>query len=104
MRIQLERIESADTRRTAELKQDEVVAHDVTLTINDGPPRTFQVSLTALAPPHIGLLNADELLQELLRFEAAALGRLLQTVGHLRRGRPVELPMLILDACEERAR
>lgn len=105
MKVQLESIESLDARRTAELTRGEVVAHDVTLTINDGTPRVFQVYLTAHVLPRIdaSLLTADPLLQELLRFQPESLNRLLAVVGRFRRGESSALPMLILDASEEAA-
>ena len=103
MKVQLEKIDLAENQPTP--AQGEVVAYDVTLTVNDGPPRRFQVFVTVNVVPgvHIGLLNGDHLLETLLRFEAETLAGLLKTVGRFRRGLPVELPMLILDAREEAA-
>lgn len=105
MKVQLDRIEAADARNTAELSRGEVVTQQVTLTINDGPPRQFVVSLQANVLPGFdaSLLNGDELLEELLRFEPEALNKLLSTVGRYRRGQPPELPVLLLGANEQAA-
>ena len=89
MKVQLDRIASADLRRTAELRRGEVVAHEVTLTVNDGPAQLFSVFVRANVLPGLdaSIVNGDELLEELLRFEPEALNKLLSIVGRYRRGR-----------------
>lgn len=97
MTIRLEHIDSSDHRTTDQLHSGEVVDHQVIVSF-DGRPRTFSVYLKANVLPGFdaSLIHGDELLEEVLRFEPAALSVLYNAVGNYRRRIPVELPMVLV--------
>lgn len=99
MEIKLLKIASDDSRLTSQLQKDEIVEHKVQLSINS-LPRTFTVFLRANVLPQFdaGVLYGDERLEELLRFEPAALSTIYKLVGQFRRGNPPLLPHLL---CKE---
>jgi hypothetical protein len=99
MTIQLVRIDSSDRRVSAELQAGEVVTHEVVVSI-DGRSRTFRVYVKAKVLPAFDavVVYGDELLEELLRFEPAALNALYQAVGKYRRGTSVSLPLILVDS------
>lgn len=98
MKVSLERIISDDTRRTAQLEPGEIVVHRVELKVDDRP-RSFDVFFEAKVLPGFdaSVVYGDELLETLLRFEAAALNDVYAAVARLRRGEPVQLPLLLVD-------
>ena len=99
MKVVLRQITPDDERATAQLATGEIVSHEVELDI-DGRPRTFSVYLKADVLPDIdaSVVYGDELLEELLRFEPAGLSRLCRAVAKRRRGEPVVLPFVIVEA------
>jgi hypothetical protein len=99
MQIVLEGIHSNDQRTVNEVARGEVLTQTVVLSV-DGRPREFTVSVSANPLPKFdaSIVAGDELLEELLRFEPAALNRLCSLVGKYRRGVPPSLPMLLLDS------
>lgn len=96
MNVVLESIASADERAIGELDVNEVVEHRVELRIN-GEPRSFTVFLRAniLDDVDASIVFGDELLEELLRFNPAALNTLYSAVGRRRRGKEVALPLTL---------
>lgn len=100
MKVLLESITSTDPRSTAELTRGEIVPHQVSVSVEDLAPRTFSVFVKANVLPGMdaSLVYGDALLEELLRFEPAALNRLYSMVGRYRRGLKPSLPVLLVDA------
>ncbi len=96
MNVVLESIASADGRGLHQLEAGEVVEHRVALRIN-GSPRSFTVFLRAniLDDLDASIVYGDELLEELLRFDAQARGTLYSAVGQTRRGKDVALPLVL---------
>jgi hypothetical protein len=99
MRIRLKQITPDDERTTAQLEPGEIVEHAVELDI-DGRLCTFTVFLRAnvLADLDASVVYGDELLEELLRFEPAGLGRLYRVVAKRRRGDLLDLPLVLVEA------
>ena len=102
MRVSLDKIESEDTRRTSELRPGEIVSHKAVITI-DGRPRTFEVFLKArvLARWDASLVHGEGLLEELFRFDASALNKVLAAVAAFRRGQSVDLPLVLVDSTQD---
>lgn len=98
MKIRLEQIDSKDRRTTAEFARGEIIEHDVLLSIN-GRSRAFKVYLKANVLPAFdaSLVYGDELVEELLRFQPAALSTLCSLVGQFRRRKDLNLPVILLD-------
>ena len=105
MKVQLVSITSDDTRHTVELSTGEEVAHRVTVVVEECAPRTFSVFVKAhvLSGIDASLVYGDALLEELLRFEPAALHQLYSLVGRFRRGLPLSLPVVLADATDQAA-
>lgn len=104
MRVVLERIRGADARETSSLATGEVVEHDIDVLI-DGHRRAFRVFLKANVLPGLdaSMVYGDALLEELLRFEPAALNKIYSTVGQFRREGQTALPVVVLDGTSEAA-
>jgi hypothetical protein len=102
MEIKLLKIASDDSRLISKLQKDEIVEHKVQLSINS-LPRTFTVFLRANVLPQFdaSVLYGDELLEELLRFEPAALSTIYKFVGQFRRGHLPLLPHLLVQSSPE---
>ena len=103
MKVVLERIRSEDPRATADLATGEVVEHSVDVSV-DGRRRAFSVFLRANVLPYLdaSIIYGDALLEELLRFEPAALSKICSLVGqHRRKQGRVELPTVVLEPTDE---
>ena len=94
MRLQIIDVLPDDDRKTVDLTAGEVVHHDVRLDV-EGTHMTFDVLLRAkvMGSFDASILNGDDKLTELLRFQPAALNAVLRVVGKVRRGELVELPV-----------
>ena len=99
MRIRLERIDSKDGRPTSELHTGEVVSHDVVVSV-DNHPRRFTVYLRAKVLPGFdaSVVYGDRPLEELFRFDSAALNALYAAVGKYRRGESPSMPIVLVDS------
>jgi len=103
VKVVLERIRSYDPRATADLATGEVVEHSVDVSI-DGRRRAFSVFLRANVLPNLdaSMIHGDVLLEELLRFEPAALSKICSLVGqHRRKPGQVELPAVVLEPADD---
>lgn len=96
MTITLEQIRPDDQRHTSQLPRGEVCQNTVVLNV-DGTRREFTVFVRADVLPSFdtSLVYGDALLEELLRFNQAALNTVLSTVGKYRRGGEVSLPTVL---------
>lgn len=96
MRLRIVEITPDDERSTAGLSPGEVVHHRVEIEV-EGEPMSFDVALEAkvLAGFDASVLHGDQALEELLRFCPAALNAVLTSVGRVRRGHRIDLPIEI---------
>ncbi len=98
MKIRLQHITPADQRATPQLATGEIVENEVELDA-DGQSRTFTVYLKADVLPDVdaSIVYGEDLLEELLRFEPAALSKLYRAVAKRRRGEVLALPLVLVE-------
>ena len=99
MKIRLERMKSSDMRSTRQLARGEVVETAVDISV-DGIEHRFTVYVKANVQRSFdaSLIYCDAKLEDLLRFEPAALNLVCSLVGKYRRGEEIGLPLVLVDS------
>jgi hypothetical protein len=93
MNIEITEVRPSDDRHISDVPSGDTVRDTVLLKVNDAP-MLFEVVIQVRPMPgfEASVLNGDERLEELLRYEPEALAELLSVVGKIRRQQRVALP------------